>query len=76
MEEIIKELTEVNKDLLRDFGTKSYELRCKIHDIKEELSRKQTSITHKVILDFAHEWNNTDEPLISDDFIANYLNVE
>lgn len=76
MEKLANELTEVNKELLRLFGTESYQLRCKIYDISEELIRSEIALKRRIIPDFASEWNNTDEPLISDDFIAKYLNVE
>jgi hypothetical protein len=39
IDSIIKRLTDINIELIRDFGTDAYEIRCKIYDTKEELSK-------------------------------------
>jgi hypothetical protein len=39
IDSIIKRLTDINIELIRDFGTDAYEIRCKIYDVKEELSK-------------------------------------
>jgi hypothetical protein len=35
---IIKRLTDINIELIRKYGTDAYEIRCKIFDIKNDLS--------------------------------------
>jgi len=37
MEEIIKELTEIGNELNSRFGTDSYEIRCKLRDIRDKI---------------------------------------
>ena len=37
MEDIIKELESIGKKLFQDFETDSYEIRCKLYDIREKL---------------------------------------
>jgi hypothetical protein len=37
LEEIAFKLTEIGKELNRKFGTDSYQVRCELHDIREEL---------------------------------------
>ncbi len=39
--DIIKRLTDINIELIRDHGSEAYEIRCKIYDIKEELIKFQ-----------------------------------
>ena len=37
LEKIAFKLTEIGKELNRKFGTDSYEVRCKLYDIRQEL---------------------------------------
>ncbi len=40
IQELITKLEEVGKDINHKFGTESYEIRCRLYDIRKELESK------------------------------------
>tara|TARA_R110000796_G_scaffold130042_1_gene245681 strand:- start:230 stop:457 length:228 start_codon:yes stop_codon:yes gene_type:complete len=45
MDDIIKELDEIGTELFRKFGTCSYELRCKLYDVRDKLKNNTEPVS-------------------------------
>ena len=71
LESIVKNLNKIGNELYNKFGTDSYNIRCELHDIKEQV--KAINYTHSCETlnegNYEHVLTFKEGKLISDKFI-------